>query len=100
MELGPNLFQFYIPCEEDKERILTGGPWVLDNQILVLRNWYDGVEEDEEAFNLAPVWVQIWNLPVHWIPKEIGIKIGKVFYEVRDAIVPEVGGKEGRHLKS
>ena len=86
MELGSNLFQFYIP-------------WVLDNQILVLRNWYEGVEEDDEAFNLAPLWVQIWNLPVHWISKEIGRKIGKVFDEVRDAIVPQVGGKEGRHLK-
>ena len=64
MELGPNLFQFYISCEEDKERILADGPSVLDNQILVLRDWYDRVEENEGAFNLAPLWLQIWNLLV------------------------------------
>ncbi|XP_027072044.1 uncharacterized protein LOC113774451 [Coffea eugenioides] len=99
MEPGPNLFQFVILGEEDRQRILAGEPWVIDSQLLVLRNWYDGIEEDESAFNLAPLWVQIWNLPVHWISKEIGRKIGRVFHEVREVIIPQVGGKEGRHLK-
>ena len=36
MELGPNVFQFNIPSDDDKERIIEGGPWVMDNQMLVL----------------------------------------------------------------
>lgn len=99
IELGPNMFQFYIQSGEDRDRILEGGPWIMDNQMLVLRYWYDGIEDDEAAFNKAQLWVQVWNLPVHWISKEAGRKIGAVFLEVKDVIVPQVGGKEGRHLK-
>ncbi|XP_027158430.1 uncharacterized protein LOC113760055 [Coffea eugenioides] len=99
IELGPNIFQFYVPNKEDRDRIVGGGPWVMDNQMLVMKHWFEGIEEDISAFDLAPLWVQVWNLPVHWITKEAGWKIGYVFQEVKDVLVPQVGGKEGRHLK-
>ncbi|XP_027103144.1 uncharacterized protein [Coffea arabica] len=99
IELGPNLFQFYVPNREDRDRIVGGGPWVMDNQILVMKHWVEGIEDDISAFDLAPFWVQVWNLPVHWISKEVGRKIGAIFQEVKDVLVPQVGGKEGRHLK-
>ena len=99
MELGPNIFQFNIPSLVDKERIIEGGPWVMDNQLLVLNRWKEGIEEDYRAFMTAPLWVQLWNLPVHWLSKEVGNKIGVVFKEVREVLIPQNGGKDGRHLK-
>nr|XP_027070949.1 uncharacterized protein LOC113695926 [Coffea arabica] len=98
-ELGPNLFQFFLPKEGDRDRIVKGGPWILDNQLLVMNKWYEGIEDDVKAFNTASLLVQVWNLPVHCISKEIGKKIGSVFHLVRDVIIPQTGGKEGRHLK-
>ena len=71
----------------------------MGNQILVLNEWYEGVEEGEKAFCLAPLWLQVWNLPVHWMLKEARKKIGSIFHQVRKVIVPQTGGKEGRHLK-
>ena len=56
VELGPNLFQFSLPAEEYRRRILSGGPWILDSQLLILSNWTEGIEEDEEAFKYAPMW--------------------------------------------
>ncbi|XP_027152250.1 uncharacterized protein LOC113752331 [Coffea eugenioides] len=100
VELGPNVFQFNLQNSEDKDRIVEGGPWVIDNQMLVLKRWVEGIEDDYKAFVTAPLWVQLWNLPVHWLSKEIGRKIGAVFKEVRDVVIPQVGGKEGRHLKA
>ena len=99
VELGPNVFQFNLQNSEDKDRIVEGGPWVIDNQMLVLKRWVEGIEDDYKAFVTAPLWVQLWNLPVHWLSKEIGRKIGGVFKEVRDVVIPQVGDKEGRHLK-
>nr|XP_027099027.1 uncharacterized protein LOC113718313 [Coffea arabica] len=99
MELGPNLYQFNIPNPEEKERIVKGGPWLIDNQVLVLRRWSEGVEDNYRAFVTAPLWVQLWNLPVHWLTKEVGRKIGAVFKEVKEVIIPQSGGKEGRHIK-
>ncbi|XP_027158428.1 uncharacterized protein LOC113760053 [Coffea eugenioides] len=98
-ELGPNLFQFFIPEEENKLRILNGGPWLIDSQILVLNRWEAGIEENTEAFRFAPLWVQVWNLPIHWISKEAGRKIGKMFKEVKEVLISHTGGKEGKHLK-
>lgn len=99
IELGPNVFQFNIPNADEKEKIVTGGPWVIDNQILVLKRWSEGIEEDYSAFMVAPLWVQLWNVPIHWLSKEVGKKVGSVFEGVSEVIVPQSGGKEGRHLK-
>ncbi|XP_027157908.1 uncharacterized protein LOC113759531 [Coffea eugenioides] len=98
-ELGPNVFQFTIPDSKDKERIVEGGPWIIDNQILVLRHWKIGIEEDEDAFSLAQVWVQVWNLPIHCLSKAVGKKVGTIFNEVKDVLIPQTGGKEGKHMK-
>ncbi|XP_071909688.1 uncharacterized protein [Coffea arabica] len=75
LERGVNLFQFFIPKKDHRERILSGGPWLIDSQMLVLRQWFVGIEEEEAEFNIAPLWIQVWNLPVHWISKEDGKKI-------------------------
>lgn len=99
VELGPNFFQFLIHGEQERERILEGGPWMMDSQLLVLNRWYEGIEEDEKAFNEAPLWVQVWNLPAHWMSKEVGRKIGAVFNRVHEVIIPQTGSKEGRHIK-
>ena len=67
--------------------------------MLVLNKWEGGSEENTEAFRFAPLWVQVWNLPIHWISKDVGKKIGKVFKEVKEVLIPHSGGKEGKHLK-
>ena len=99
LELGPNLFQFILPREDERLRVLDGGPWIIDNQILVLSSWFAGIEEDYTAFNFAPLWIQVWNLPIHWMSKETGKKIGAMVGEVKEVIIPQAGGKEGRHIK-
>lgn len=43
--------------------------------------------------------IQIWNLQIHWISKPIGRKIGAIFQNIKEVIVPQIGGKEGKHLK-
>lgn len=66
---------------------------------MVLKEWSEGIEDDPKAFNVAPLWVQVWNLPVHWLSKDVGRKIGLVFQGIREVIIPQTGGKEGRHMK-
>ena len=38
-------------------------------------------------------------MPIHWMSKEAGRKIGSNFHQVRDVIIPQTSGKERRHLK-
>nr|XP_027126119.1 uncharacterized protein LOC113742485 [Coffea arabica] len=81
------------------EKALYGGPWVIDNQLLVIKKWEARIERKMEVFNSAYLWVQIWNLPIHWMSKAVGFKIGDIFKSVREVIIPSSGGKAGRHMK-
>ena len=65
----------------------------------MVKPWFEGFEEEGADFNIAPLWIQVWNLPVHWLSKEVGKKIASVFHETREVIIPQGGGKEGRHKK-
>ncbi|KAL3525426.1 hypothetical protein ACH5RR_013798 [Cinchona calisaya] len=58
-ELDPNLFQFIFSKAEDKERILRGKSWLIDNQLLLVKNWSEDVENSKLTFNNTQIWVQI-----------------------------------------
>ena len=74
-------------------------PWIYDGQPLVLLRWELGLEENEEMLRKTLICVQIWNIPLHWATKEAGRKIGSIFQQVKEVIIPQNGGKEGKHLK-
>ena len=42
-EIGPNLFQFKFQSEFDMNRIIRGGPWTFDNQLLMIKWWKKGM---------------------------------------------------------
>ncbi|XP_030964783.1 uncharacterized protein LOC115986060 [Quercus lobata] len=41
VEVGSNLFQFKFSREFDLDRVLRGGPWSFDNQVLLFRRWHN-----------------------------------------------------------
>ncbi|CAA0834207.1 ubiquitin-associated (UBA)/TS-N domain-containing protein [Striga hermonthica] len=97
--LGDNKFQFVFQSEDDKKKILGGKAWSFDGQYLLLKEWNPytrGFPEDEDKVQL---WVQIMNLPLHWVSEETGIKIGKLFEKVLDVRIPETGEMGGRIIK-
>nr|XP_027093820.1 uncharacterized protein LOC113714231 [Coffea arabica] len=98
-ELGPNLFHFHLGDEGEKKKILSGGPWVMDNQLLIVKEWVEGYDTNSSFFQHSFLWIQLWNLPVHWLSRAVGLKIGGIFKSVRGVILPGSGGKEGRHMK-
>lgn len=99
MEIGRNLFQFIFEKENDMDAVMSRRPWIYDGQPLVLLRWKEGLEDDVEALHNTLIWVQIWNIPLHWVTKEAGRKIGSIFPKVYEVVVPQSGGKEGKHLK-
>lgn len=92
LELGPNLFQFIFGKEGDRERVLKGGPWPIDNQVFAVHKWEEGLENDNSRLGMVDFCVQVWNLPLHWHSKEVGFKIDKVFPEFKEVLIPQFGG--------
>ena len=82
LEVGPNLFQFKFQSEFDLDRILRGGPWTFDNQLLLLQRWKKGMTEGNIRLEAASLWVQIWGAPFDMVSpqvaKEVGSRLGEV----------------------
>lgn len=64
------------------------GFWLIDNQLMAMHKWEEGIKNDNRTLEMATIWVQVWNLPLHWVCKEVGRKIGQMFQEVKDVLIP------------
>ena len=76
LEVGPNLFQFKFNNEFDLSRILRGGPWTFDNQLLMLKRWQKGMTAANIKWDTTSIWVQIWEAPFDMISSVVAIRIG------------------------
>lgn len=97
--LDSNVFQFVFKDALDRDGILQGRPWMFENQIMVLQPWKGGQSWKQDAFNFSPIWVQVWNVPVHLMFLESGKKIGALVGKVNDVMLVEAGGREDRHVR-
>ncbi|CAI9114848.1 OLC1v1015657C1 [Oldenlandia corymbosa var. corymbosa] len=98
-ELGVNFFQFTFPDLKERDRVLSGGPWFFKEQLMVIHPWAEKLEEDKAKFDRANMWVQVQGLPSHWVSKEVGWKLGKLFPNCSNVLIPESGSKCGRIIK-
>lgn len=76
VEVGENLFQFKFQTEFVMERVLSGGPWSFDNQLLMLRKWQRGMCAGNVSFEHASLWVQIWGAPFEMLSLKVAAEIG------------------------
>lgn len=99
-ELGVNMFQFvFFANRQDMMKVLNGKAWTFDAQFIVLKQWREDMDFFSEKFNKIHIWIQVWNLPPHWISRETGLRFKHIFSDVLDVLIPEGGSKKGRHLK-
>lgn len=76
LEVGSNLFQFKFQSEFDMVRILRGGPWTFDNQLLMLTKWQKGMSVANVRLDHASLWVQIWGAPFDMATPQVAIEVG------------------------
>lgn len=94
--LGDNTFIFKLLLKSEKKRILYGGPWHFDRSLLVITKQRGMGDVKRQDFTHASFWVQIHNMPImcmdREIIKEIGGRIGEVqeveMDEIRECISP------------
>ncbi|KAK1627889.1 hypothetical protein QYE76_002204 [Lolium multiflorum] len=85
--IGQNLFVVQVQCLGDWERIMERGPWIFQNQAVLLEP-YDGFSraQDIELF-FMPIWAQIHELPEAYckekVVKQLIEKAGEKAMEVK-----------------
>ena len=57
LEVGLNLFQFKFQSNFDLNRVLKGGPWSFDNQLLMLKKWQKGMIASNVKLDSASLWI-------------------------------------------
>ncbi|CAA0819552.1 Unknown protein, partial [Striga hermonthica] len=98
-ELSPNYFQFIFQSREDKQKVANGINWSFENQYLVLKEWQHGISSKHSYFQDLNIWVQVTNTPINWLSTEVGLKIGKVFKNVKNVVLANAGNHGGKYLR-
>ncbi|CAA0819339.1 Unknown protein [Striga hermonthica] len=73
--------------------------WTYENQFLRLHPWEKGITAEHPCFQEIQIWIQAWNIPIHWVSTEVGVKFGRIFKRTIDVSVPQVGPLAGKCLR-
>ncbi|XP_030936468.1 uncharacterized protein LOC115961671 [Quercus lobata] len=84
VEVGSNLFQFKFQTDFDLNRVLKGGPWSFDNQLLLLKRWHKGMTASNVKLDHASLWIQIWGAPFDMVSSQVAAAVGSRLGMVED----------------
>ncbi|TXG57544.1 hypothetical protein EZV62_015373 [Acer yangbiense] len=94
-----NVFTFQFEKAEDRCRILAGGPWTFDGALIVLEKPIGKGDVQDMSFSWAEFWVQIYQVPLLCMTKEIGQFLGSMVGVVKDVDVGLTGECSGDFLR-
>ena len=57
-------------------KVLKGGPWTFDNQVLLLIRWKFEMTTGNVKFELVSYWVQIWGAPFDMVSPLVAEAVG------------------------
>ncbi|KAK2650967.1 hypothetical protein Ddye_018456 [Dipteronia dyeriana] len=82
--IASNTYAFHFQFHEDQRKMLAGGPWSFDDSLIVLKEPSGKEANISMKFNSVEFWVQISNIPILCMTKEIGRFLSSIIGDVRD----------------
>jgi hypothetical protein len=70
-DMGDNILLFEFEDEADMERVLFSEPWSYDKYLVAFNKVVEDVEIENVVFDKVAFWVQIHNLPILSLKKEV-----------------------------
>jgi hypothetical protein len=98
-ELYDNIWLLEFSTVTDKRRVQEGCPWLFDRSVLVLKELEENMSPLQMDFSKSPFWIQIHDLPLGCMTREVGLKVGASIGKVEDVRVPGDGGSWSRGLR-
>ena len=81
-DMGNNILLFEFEDEADLERVLFSKQWSYDKHLVAFRRLVEDVEIEKVVFDQTTFWVQIHNLPVLSLKREVVEALGRGIGEV------------------
>lgn len=97
-ELMRESVALWILNEGDKRRVKEGLPWSFDQSVLVLKDMDKSILPMQMDFTRSPIWVQVHDMPLVCMNREVGCKIGETMGDVEEGDVIGDGVGWGRCL--
>ncbi|TXG62353.1 hypothetical protein EZV62_013716 [Acer yangbiense] len=94
-----NVFTFHFQNQNDRRRVLTRGPWSFDNFLIVLAIPNGKGDILNMPFNRAAFWVQIHNVSLLCMTKQIGHFLGSLIGDVEEIDEGASGDCDGKFLR-
>lgn len=84
MELGVTLYKFSFSDEQDINKIIMERPYIIESQLLNIKEWEEDIDQDPKDFLTSLMWVQLWNMLIHWLTTEVGKKLASTIGTIED----------------
>ena len=94
-----NLFVFQFPDEYERTRVMNGSPWLFDNSLLALKEFDGSTPAAQVQFTHSWIWVQLHGIPLYYMTRETGERVGGTIGMVKEVDVPENGVGWGNALR-
>ena len=83
----------------DKDRVLIGRPWSFERCLLLVTLLEGDVQPSKLVMNLVPFWVQSHDLPLLYMNREVGERVGGILGSVLLVGTDENGVGWGKSLR-
>ncbi|KAF7086202.1 hypothetical protein CFC21_089524 [Triticum aestivum] len=98
-DLGKNRFLFTFRQPSRVRKAMYEGPWMFNNELIIMREIDPRRTLDEMEFKVVPFWIRIHNLPMGKMNVESGRLIGDEIGEALVVDVEEDGTAYGQFLR-
>lgn len=98
-EILENLWLFEFSDVGDKQKLMAGRPWSYDRTLLILNDFDGKLAPSQMDFSVSPIWVQIHNMPLGCMNREVSFQIGSTLGKVEEVAVAEDDVGWGRYLR-
>ncbi|KAM0920745.1 hypothetical protein ACQ4PT_007312 [Festuca glaucescens] len=62
-EKGKNYYMITLFSKGDYDYVMRGGPWIFNQNALLVKDLDESAQPSESVLNSVPVWVQIYDMP-------------------------------------
>ena len=74
---GENIFLITLLQQSGKKKALDCGPWMFNNDLVVVEEYDPDKSVEEYLFNSVPIWIRVLKLPLGKMNKATGEMIGE-----------------------
>ena len=71
MDVGFGYFMLKFDLQEDREKVIVGGPWMLHDHYLAVKEWSPSFNPCEESFGRMMVWIKFSGLNMMYFEESV-----------------------------